>query len=97
MRSQHVGYPLHQTFLWIDPTFTPSARIRQARLGQNQLFLTVTNLTPGVTNELLLSVSLSANTWQSLRSFQALQSEVKLTETVSSNLNKGCYRIRTNP
>ena len=89
--------PLDGILLQRDTPVASPPRIRQARISADQMFLTVTNLTPGVITDLLQSTDLSASDWRSIQSFQPLQSETNLPVTISGDQRQAYYRFRVNP
>lgn len=89
--------PMDGIILQRDTPSAPPVRIRQVRRAGDQMLLTVTNLTPGVSAELLRSTDLLSHDWQPVQSFQPILFETNLPVTIAGNVSAAYYRIRSNP
>ncbi len=86
--------PMDGIILQRDTPLVLPPTINQVKRTQNTVELTVTNLTPGFTNELIRATQLGINDWQTISVFQPQNTTATLQDTSAANLGSCFYRVR---
>jgi len=72
----------------------PAPRFQRTNVGSGRVLLSVTNLTPGLTNELLQTTNLSSGAWQTHTTFQSLGVVSEVSDPLATNQERSFYRLR---
>ncbi len=86
--------PMDGIVLRRDVPVIPEPRFQRAGVAAGQVWLSVTNLTPGMTNELLQTTNLVSGTWQSRTTFQSPGFVSDISDGSVTNRSQSYYRIR---
>jgi len=86
--------PMDGIVLRRDVPVIPAPRFQRAGVAAGQVWLSVTNLTPGMTNELLQTTNLVSGTWQSRTTFQSPGFVSDIADGSVTNRSQSYYRIR---
>jgi len=86
--------PLDGVILRRDTPVVSAPRFQGTSLGAGLALLSVTNLTPGLTNELLQTTNLGSGAWQTRTTFQSLGFGSELADPLATNQDRSFYRIR---
>lgn len=86
--------PMDGIILQRDAAIVQPPTINQAHRTQNDFFLSITNLTPGFTHELIRAAQLGTNGWQTINVFQPLNTSTNLQDTAITNSGNSFYRVR---
>ena len=86
--------PMDGIILSRDVPVVLAPRFQRADIMAGQLILSVTNLTPGLTTELLHTTNLGSGPWQSLMTFQSLGFTSEIPGMAVTNIGPSFYRIR---
>lgn len=86
--------PMDGLLLRRDAPVVALPRFQSATIAAGEAVLTVTNLTPGLTNELQRTTDLISGTWQSRTTFQSMTFATEIIDGPIPNAGQWFYRLR---